>query len=49
MENKARLVVDLDTAMHTEIKVRASEHRLTIKEWVMHAIMKQIEFEKKFE
>ena len=47
--NIQRLSVDLDLEIHTLIKKKAAEKNITIKKWVVRAIIKQIEKEKTFE
>lgn len=44
-----RLSVDLEQTIHTLIKTSAAEKNITIKKWVVRAIMKQLEREKVLE
>lgn len=49
MSNKKRLSFDLEQEIHTMIKTSAALKNMTIRKWVLRAIMKQIEKEKTFE
>lgn len=44
-----RLVIDLSTEEHVEIKTRAALRNITIKKWVMRAIMEALKKEKQYE
>jgi len=47
--NIKRLSLDLEQEIHTLIKTSATLKNITIRKWVLRAIMKQIEKEKTFE
>ena len=47
--NIKRLSLDLEQEVHTIIKTSATLKNITMKKWVLRAIMKQIEKEKTFE
>ena len=44
-----RLSLDLDLETHTIIKTKAAEKNITMRKWVIRAIIKQIEKEKSYE
>jgi hypothetical protein len=44
-----RLVLNIDPAIHKEIKIRAIDRNTTITEYVLMAIMSKMEWEKKYE
>lgn len=45
--NKRRLAVDVDMNVHKHIKLAAIAKNQTMTEWILEAIDRQIDFEKK--
>lgn len=48
-KEKKRLGLDLELELHSEIKRRSINRNITMKDWVMIAIMERIEKEAKYE
>lgn len=50
-ENKPlkRLAIEVDAEFHTEIKKRAAERQISLRMWVVRAIMEAIRREKQYE
>lgn len=44
-----RLIIDIDYRLHGDIKARAAHRNLSIKDYVLQAILTRIDWEKKYE
>ena len=49
ISNMKRLSLDLEQEVHTLIKTSATLKNITMRKWILRAIMKQIEKEKTFD
>jgi hypothetical protein len=48
MVKKPRIVIEMSEDAHKDIKMRAVDHSLSIKKWVLQAIAEKIKVEEKY-
>jgi predicted HicB family RNase H-like nuclease len=46
---KKRFVIEVDDKFHEEIKKRAEDKQITLRKWILRAILQQIKIEEKYE
>ena len=46
---KKRFVIEVNDEFHQEIKKRAQEKNITLRKWILRAIIQQIKTEEKYE
>ena len=49
MEKVKQLIIEVDESFHKQIKVRALDKNMTVKTWVLSAILEKIKNEKQYE
>jgi len=49
MTRKKRLIVEVDEEFHAKVKAKALERNITIRKWIVRAILQALKQEEKYE
>lgn len=49
MENNKQLIIEINENLHKQLKARALNNNMTLKMWVLSAILEKIKNEKQYE